>query len=708
MIAIDGKVTKITATHRARLAYVYIRQSSLSQVIHHHESTDLQYRLVERAIQLGWPRERVEVIDEDLGKSGASAEQRYGFQFLMTEIGLGHVGLVISLDASRLARNNSDWYRLIELCSLFGVVLADGEQIYDPGAYHDRLLLGLSGMMSEAELHHLKQRLQAGARHKAERGELRHPLPVGLVRQRDGTVILNPDEEVQARLRLIFTQFTQLGSARAVRNYLARERLLIPSRPGYGPAPHDTVWSPPSESAIRRILHNPAYAGAYVHGHYGADPAHPRPGRYSGSKHERPLEQWPVCLPGVYPAYLSWETYLANRARLQANRNAFDQQGRGVPREGQALLQGIVRCGRCGRHLRVRYSGPRGNYPVYQCGAEAQHYGGPYCQEVRATALDATVEQHLLEALAPDRIALALEALEQLEREAEALDRQWQLRLERVRFEAHRAQRQYEAVEPENRLVARLLERQWEEKLRRVETTEREYETWKQTHHPTLTAQDREAILALGQDLPRVWQAETTTAADRKHLLRLVIKEVLVDQKRQRGKVWFQLNWQTGASTVHELIRQGVGYQESSDGDRVQERVRQLHTARQTDAQIAATLNSEGYHTTHGQPFKGKNIWYLRQRWQLPSVKTGDLMPDRQRWADGTYTIQGVMQAAGVDKATVHRWLKQGRLQGMQLGPYMLWRIVVTADQLRTLRQHVDQVRRLPRQPCPLPAEIGL
>lgn len=693
--------SKVTATHRANLAYVYVRQSSLNQVRHHGESTDLQYQLVERAVHLGWPRDRVHLVDDDLGKSAVSAEHRQGFQFLMTEIGLGHVGLVMSLDASRLARNNSDWYRLIELCSMFGVLIADCEQLYDPRAYHDRLLLGLSGMMSEAELHHLTVRLQAGARHKAERGELRHALPVGLVRQPDGSVIFHPDEEVQARVRLIFAKFAELGSTWAVRDYLAREQLLVPSRPLRAPAPHETVWSPARVRAMLRMLHHPAYAGAYVRGHYGADPERPHPGRPHSCLVERPIEQWAVCLPDVYPAYISWETYVANRARLRANRTTRGQDSPGVPREGKALLQGIIFCGCCGRQMTVRYSGSHGQYPAYRCGMEAKEYGGAYCQEVRGLGLDAAVERLVLEALAPERLALALAACEQLEREGEALERQWQLRLERVRFEAHRAYRQYDAVEPANRLVARALEAQWEEKLRAVELAERDYATWKKENSTELSAHERAEILAIGEDLPRVWYAETTTPADRKHLLRLVVKAVLVDQKRQRGKVWLQINWQSGARTVHDIDRLRVSYQEYSGGDRLQARLYQLHAARQTDAQVATALNAEGYRTPSGRPFRGKNIWYLRQLWGMPGEQTSEMTSDGLRWADGSYTVRGVGQALGVPKSTVHRWLQQGRIAGTHLGPGRLWRIKLTDGQLHALRVQVSRAPRTTLYPSP-------
>jgi DNA invertase Pin-like site-specific DNA recombinase len=683
---------KITPTQQAKLAYVYIRQSSLSQVLQHGESTELQYRLVERAVGFGWPRERVRVIDDDLGKSATSSTDRHGFQALIAEVGLGRVGLVLSFDASRLARNNSDWYQLIDLCSMFGVVIADGEHLYDPRLYHDRLLLGLTGMMSEAEVHHLKRRMHAGARQKAERGALHHPLPVGLTRQRDGSVILNPDAEVQSRLRLIFAKFAELGSARAVRTYLAHEQLLIPARPPRGPTPHDTIWTLPKSSTILRILHNPAYAGAYVHGQRAFDPARQR-------LSELPVEQWPICLQHVYPAYLSWETYLANRKRLQTNRNLYLRDGLGVPGKGKALLQGIIVCGSCGRHMGVGYSGPQGDYPVYRCAADAHDYGGKSCQEVRGPGLDAAVEQVILAALEPDRIRLAVDALEQLELEAKTLDTQWQLRLERVRFEAHRARRQYQAVEPENRLVARQLEQLWEEKLRVVDATEQEYTTWQQEHSAEITADDRQAILAIGENLPHVWHAPTTTMADRKHLLRLVVKEILADQRRLPGKLWFQINWQTGARSEHEIIRYGVSYHHHLDGERIEARIRQLYGERRTDKQIATTLNAEGYRTTRGGAFNAPTIWSLRKEWKLASIKVGEMTADRLRWRDGAYTIRGVMQALAVDKSTVHHWIEQGRLHGEHDGPYMPWRFTLTQQQIRMLRRSVRRTGRSPETP---------
>jgi DNA invertase Pin-like site-specific DNA recombinase len=352
---------RLSAAHRARLAYVYVRQSSVNQVRHHHESTELQYRLVDRAVGLGWPRERVHVIDEDLGKSGAGSAERAGFQKLIAEIGLGNAGLVVSLDASRLARNNRDWHQLLELCSLFGVLLADGERLYDPAAYHDRLLLGLSGIMSEAELHQIRMRLHQGERQKAARGELRLPLPAGLAHDRSGAIILNPDEEVQARLRLVFAKFRELQSARAVMRYLRASGLPLPVRPLLGPAPHEIVWREADSARVRAILQNPSYAGAYVYGRRRPDPSRRRPGSTRVATTKVAVAQWAVCLQAAHPGYIGWEEFMANQKRLADNVNRYEAGHSGVARQGSARLQGIATCGRCGRRMSLRYTGPNGD-----------------------------------------------------------------------------------------------------------------------------------------------------------------------------------------------------------------------------------------------------------------------------------------------------------------------------------------------------------
>jgi DNA invertase Pin-like site-specific DNA recombinase len=457
MVQVDETHPKVTTVHQSKLAYVYVRQSSVGQVTHHRESTDLQYQLVKRAVQLGWPQERVKVIDEDLGKSGVSATERQGFQNLIAEIGLGQVGLVISFDASRLARNNCDWYRLLELCGIFGSLIADSERVYDPNVFTDRLLLGLSGMMSEAEVHQIKRRMHAGAWNKAKRGDLRHPLPVGLLRLPSTEVILHPDEEIQTRIRLVFDKFEELRTARAVRRYLRQQEFLLPSRPSRGPTPHEVLWGAARTSMVLGILKNPAYAGVYVHGRQTKDPSRHRPAHpYSGIV-RRGIDQWPVVIHNVYPAYISWEKFLANQAQLSSNRNRHEQNHPGAPRKGKALLQGILRCGRCGALMRLGYSGAHGEYPVYKCEYAVAEHGGPRCQEVRGLDLDAEVERLLLKALEPDQISLALAALGEVEKEFALLKHQRELDLQRLAYEAERARRQYDAVVESRRVVEEIL-----------------------------------------------------------------------------------------------------------------------------------------------------------------------------------------------------------------------------------------------------------
>ena len=688
---------RITTAHRAKLSYVYVRQSSPGQVRQHQESTELQYRLVERAVLLGWPRERVQVIDDDLGKSGASSSERHGFQRLIAEVGLGKAGLVLSLDASRLARNNRDWHQLLELCSLFGVLIADGERLYDPAAYHDRLLLGLSGIMSEAELHQIKIRLHQGERQKAARGELRLPLPAGLARSRGGDVTLNPDEEVQERLRLVFSKFRELRSAKAVMRYLRQAGLSLPVRQVRGPAPHDIVWQPADTSRVTYILKNPAYAGAYVYGRRRQDPMRRQPGSRHIATIKVAPEDWSICLKDAHPAYINWEEFMANQRRLADNISRYEVGRPGVPRKGAAMLQGIVSCGRCGRRMCLRYSGPHGDYPVYMCVADQSAAGQPRCQEVRALLVDAEVERLALAALVPDQIALAVAALGQIEEEARLLDRQWALKRERARFDAERARRQYDGVEPENRLVARSLERLWEEKLRRVEEIEREYETWRHAQAVSISDADRAEILALGEHLPQVWHAPTTTAADRKQILRLVIKEVALDQKRQQGLVWMRIVWQTGAASEHWMRRRVQSYAQHADLDQLRERVRELNVSQKMDAEIAAVLNAEGLCSAHGPTFSGEVVHLLRKKWGIPTVKINGTTANPNRWPDGSFSVQGAAEILGITSQTVFDWLRKGWLSGRQLAKGMPWQILLSeglADELKLRARHTTRSTR--------------
>ena len=683
---------RVTTAHRAKLAYVYVRQSSAGQIRHHQESTQLQYRLIDRAAGLGWPRERISVIDDDLGKSGTSSAERQGFQHLIAEIRLGKAGLVLSLDASRLARNNRDWHQLLELCSIFGVLIADGERLYDPAAYHDRLLLGLSGLMSEAELHQLRLRLHQGEQQKAARGELRLPLPAGLAYARDGQIVLNPDEEVQARLRLVFSLFQTLYSAKAVMRELQRHDLALPVRPLRGPAPHEVAWVAADNARVLQILHNPAYAGAYVYGRRRQDPLRRRDGSTCHGTVKLPPEQWNVCLRDAHAGYIGWEEFMANNRCLACNVPSLMAQRPGAARRGLALLQGIATCGRCGRRKGLRYSGPPGDYPVYQCTADQMRDSSARCQEVRALPVDAEVERLLLQALEPDQIALAVAGVDQLQEDMRQLEQQWALKRERERYEAERARRQYDTVEPENRLVARSLERAWEARLRRVEEVEQAYAAWRRDQGAPLDETDRADVLALAQDLPRVWQA--ATAQERERIVRLVLREVVLDQKREHGVVWMRLCWHTGAISEHRLQRRVWSYSECASAQLLERRIRELNAAGKMDREIADILNAEAIVTARGVPLQHNNIYLLRKRWGIPTVKINGVDANPPRWSDGSYSVQGVAAALNITAQTVFDWLAKGSLQGRQLTKGQPWQITLPDEQIRRLRAQVRRTNR--------------
>ena len=684
---------RVTTAQRAKLAYIYVRQSSVNQVRQHQESTELQYRLVDRAAALGWPEERIQVIDEDLGKSGAGGAERHGFQKLIAEIGLGNAGLVVSLDASRLARNNRDWHQLLELCSVFGVLIADGERLYDPRAYHDRLLLGLSGIMSEAELHQIRVRLHQGERQKAARGELRLPVPAGLALDRAGAIILNPDEEVRARIELVFVKFQELHTARAVMRFLRAHGLPLPVRPLLGPSPHGVVWREADSARVRSILQNPAYAGAYVYGRRRVEPSRRRPGAGPATV-KVAIKDWPVCLRAAHPGYISWEEYMANQRRLAGNANRYEAGHIGAPRKGVALLQGVALCGRCGRRMSLRYTGPDGDYPVYCCRFDRDQRSAALCQEARALPIDALVEGALLDALAPDQIAIALAAVGQLEEETRQLERQWALRRERARYEAERARRQYDAVEPENRLVARSLERAWEEKLRAVEAIDQEHARWRAEEPLALEDEDRAALQALGENLPQIWRAPTTTAMDRKRILRFVIREVVIDQSRLPGRVWLKIVWQTGATSEHALVRRVRAYRDTADLDGLRRRIAALNAAGAMDKEVATVLNQEGFLTARGGAFTGGNVWALRDRWSIPTVKINGVEANPPRWADGRWSVQGAATALGVTPQTIFDYLARGLLVGHQLAKGQPWQIDLSDEQIDRLRAHVQRMRR--------------
>src|SRR5215467_2664044 len=591
-MAIPRSSPKIRPDHLDRPAFVYVRQSTLFQIREHTASTARQYDLVQRAQDLGWSRASVTVVDQDQGRSGASAVDRDGFQFLIAQVGLGHAGGVFSLEASRLARSCTDWHRLLEICALTDTLVIDEDGVYDPSQYADRLLLGILGTMSEAELHWLRNRLLGGKLARAEQGELRMRPPVGLAFDAARRLALDPDEEVQQAVRLLFTLFEQTGSALAVVKHFGEHHLLFPDRLWGKARDGELLWKPLRHGRVLAVLHNPRYAGVYV---YGRTQTRTRtlPGeapRVKGRTRRVATTDWPIVRHNAHPGYLNWEQFLRNQQRLDDNCTHRGNERRGAVGEGHALLQGIVLCGQCGRRLRVPYT-RNGTTPSYECTQVHKQQGGRTCQFVRGDGVDAAVARLFLEAIQPAQLEVSLATLEQIEDQARQVERQWQLRLERARYEADLARRRFLAVEPENRLVARNLEKDWNEKLAAVEHLEHEQATLLAGAPPPLSPEERQRILNLAVDLPALWHAPTTTPAERKQLLRLLVKDVTLTKAATTIQV--ALRWQTEVCTIVEVPRPPRSYDACRTLTGVVERVRLL-AADHTDRQITQQLNGEG------------------------------------------------------------------------------------------------------------------
>jgi DNA invertase Pin-like site-specific DNA recombinase len=667
---------KITASHLSRQAIVYLRQSSPAQVEHNRESTERQYALASKAHELGWPEDRIVVIDEDLGLSGAGAVARSGFDRLTAEVVHARVGLVLGLEVSRLARNNADWHRLIDLAGLTDTLIGDGDGIYHPALFNDRLLLGLKGTMSEAELHVLRARLNGGIRNKAERGELRRGLPVGFVwGDEDGDVLFHPDEAVVTTIKTVFERFDETGSARRVWLWFRTEGLKYPLQMH---AHAEIRWVEASYHAIHHVLTNPVYAGAYVYGKTRTETTLDASGARKKRRRYLPRVQWPVLIKEHHQGYIDWSTYEANQTRIAKNtrprpHNDPAKSG-GAVREGGALLQGIASCGHCGRRLRTHYSG-RNSAPGYHCGGEHLVNGrGSYCLNIGGVQIDEAVTRAFIAALEPIRLAATVAAAERLEADREATLKQWRLGVERASYEASRAERRYRAVDPDNRLVARGLEREWEESLSALEAAKAELARREADRPRVLSEVERASLLAVGADLNAVWNAPTTSPRDRKELLRTLLEEVIVRVERDKFAAHLTMRWKGGALTeldVHlphskpQIVR--------TDEDTIA-LVRRL-AAHYPDAVIAGILSRQGRKTAYGHRFQVHHVAGLRRQWKIPRYER------RAGSSDGELlTVKKAAAELGVATSTLHRLLNDGIIGGEQLTPGAPWRIRLTDD----------------------------
>ncbi|MCR4340612.1 MAG: recombinase family protein [Gemmatimonadaceae bacterium] len=642
---------KITPRHLRRHAYLYVRQSTLRQVVENTESTQRQYALKQRAVALGWPIEQVVVIDCDLGQSGASAVDRAGFQQLVRDVGLGRAGLVMGLEVSRLARNSTDWHRLLEICALTETLILDEDGLYDPAHFNDRLLLGLKGTMSEAELHVLRARLRGGIVNKARRGELETPLPIGLVYDAAGRVTLDPDQQVQDTIRALFQTFRRTGSAMATVKAFRHEQLLMPRRARHGAHAGETLWGPLEHSRALWILHNPRYAGAFFFGR--SRQRHTAESRVISER--LPREEWTALIPQAHAGYITWEDFEENQRRLRENAqvNGSDRR-RSPPREGPALLQGLAVCGRCGDRMTVRYHACRGTlWPTYVCQHRGIAQAQPICQSLPGHGLDEAIGRLLIETVTPLTLEVTLTVQHEIQARLEESDRLHERAVDRARYEADLARRRYLQVDPANRLVADELEAQWNRALQQVTDA---HTTAERHRHATRVAVDAEArarILALATDFPRLWQDPQTPDRERKRMVRLLLDDITLI-KAPTG-VTAHVRFRGGATTTLTVPRSLTAWQLRETSAEIVARIDQLLET-DTDVDIAATLNEQGYLSGTRQPFHRLIVRDIRRSHGLRSRY------DRLR-AQGMLTQREIADRLHVSTSTVKIWGSHGLLR---------------------------------------------
>ncbi len=641
---------KVTGSHLRRDAYLYIRQSTVRQVFENTESTRRQYALRERAVALGWPIERVNVIDSDLGKSGASAADREGFQKLVGEVGMGRAGIVLGLEVSRLARNSTDWHRLLEICALTDTLILDEDGIYNPSEFNDRLLLGLKGTMSDAELHVLRGRLRGGILNQARRGALKMPLPVGLVYDPAGNVALDPDGQVRKSITHLFESFERTGSASATVRHFRTQGLRFPRRPRGGPHKGELLWEELRHWRVLRVLHNPRYAGAFC---FGQTRTHRRPGERIEVE-VLPREEWIALLPSAHPGYISWEQFEANLVCLHDNAQAHGAERRkSPPREGPALLQGLAVCGVCGQRMTVRYHARRGRqWPEYVCQREAIETATSKCQSIPGSGIDQAIGELLVETVTPVTLEVALQVQAELEARADEADALRRQRVERARHEADLARRRFMQADPGNRLVVDVLEAEWNEKLRALHDAQEELERRRAEDHLKLDDERRKEILALATDFPRLWSNPRTPQRERKRMVRLLLEDVTLTKA---NAIAAGVRFRGGATRSLTVSLAQPAWQLRQTSSQVVAEIDAL-LEEHTEGQIARILNKRGHLSGEGKPFHAMMVQRLRRDYGL--------RPRYDRLRDaGMLMLCEIAEQLGIATQTAKNWRDHGLLR---------------------------------------------
>ena len=665
--------SKIAPSHLNRNAYIYIRQSTEHQVRENIESQQRQYELIDIAKQYNWNQDSIIVIDDDLGRSGSSTTGRTGFAKLVADVALKKAGIIFGLEVSRLARNNKDWYQLLDLCSLTATLIADSDGVYDPSSFNDRLLLGLKGTMSEAELHMLKSRMLQGLYHKAQKGELKFKLPVGYQFDPEDKIIKALDEQVTHIIDLTFKKFFEIGTVNGVLKYLLEENLLFPRQASFEKR---LRWIRPYYKAIRDTLGNPLYTGTYVFGRTKVVKDLDEHGNQKSRQKKQAMEDWDVIIHDHHPPYISWDQYLKIQKMIEKNSPPPKSQASQAVREGSALLQGLASCGNCGRTMHVNYHHQRKKaYPYYVCNVASRNFGVPYCQSVGGRKIDQAVSDSFLEAVSPASLNIHLQALQKIQQQQDMALEQLQLQLERAEYEASRTFRQFDAVEPENRLVARTLERQWNNSLRHAEELKIRIAKRKNEFKDRLSKIEEQEIYRLAHNIPDIWNAPTTSDRDRKMLLRAAIQEAQLT--KQDRDVTVKIRWIGGAVTNKIVHLPKVRSKRHTSLDLV-ELVRQL-AQKFNDDQIARILIRQGRKTATGLSFSAHKIANLRRNYGIPRYKK----PKGEQ--SKTYTAQQAAQILQVSTPTIHNWLNAGFIKGEQMTEGAPWEILLTDDDIERL-----------------------
>ena len=667
---------KIGTQHLARLAVIYVRQSSARQVRENVESTQLQYNLSGLVAAHGWPDDQIITIDDDLGISGRSLEGRAGFQRLLAEISLGHVGIVMGIEMSRLARNCRDWHQLLELCAVFNSLLGDADGIYNPREHNDRLLLGLKGTMSEAELHILQGRLDAGRKNKARRGEYFAQVPIGYVRTRDG-VALEPDQQARDVVQLLFDKFAELGSANAVLRYFHEHQIQIGMRKNNGPQPDDLTWHDACRSTILHVLHHPMYAGTYVFGRNKSVSVATADGRRKTARRRVTSEEWPVLIHDHVPAWISWEQWEKNQKKLRQNSTKF-----GVgPSRGSSLVAGRVFCGKCGNRMAVHY---RDANPYFSCCLANMSHGEPRCQSFNGRWLEPLVADLVLQALEPASIELSLKATESLEAERDRLDRHHRQSLERATYEADLARRRYQEVDPSNRLVASELERGWEAALKVQSRSEEALNRFRQQSPMELTDEERSSITAMANDVRSLWNSESTENIERQNLVRVLVDRIEVDAVTGTERLLITIHWSGGFTSHHESRRRVQSFDDLEDSKALISRAQELYNAGYPREALAGQLNVEGYRPAKNDTFTKTSIGAL-----MLTLRRRCLIGERPDLSTGFWRANALSAELGLSRSTLTHWRHQSWVQTTQVGNrWIYWADVNELARLRRLAAH--------------------